>query len=501
MNRGTGAPPLPASPWGVPTSVWWLVLAACVVKLAIFVVVSRERPGFPIHFDTQTYVQPALALLKAGTFSPSPAEVPTPEVNRTPGYPVFLALVMRLFGEGLVAPGMANIVFSTLAALAVGALAFRFFGGRAALVATAVATLDPAIWQNSMAVTTEPLFCLLMIAGLASLVVSFTDPARANAAAAAGGVLLALATLVRPILVPALPLFALLVAWGQHRLGARRGRCLVVAAFFTLGPLAGVGGWMVRNWLRAGDFTMSWVSVSDLYFVRAAAVEAAVKGVRLQEVMDSPERREMKFRLGYVRDEFGEFGGRTYAALYPRNAHRPLADLVSEWRTESVRTLRAHPWTALAMTARSAVELLFFPSSATLFLFRAGFLSPGPELERAWFSLDGADVLRVLRDLYPMAFWLSVASTVLLLAVWTAVLRGLRSLHRPWADPVHLLLVGTSLYLVAVSSGPAAMEDRLRVPIVALMAVYAGARNGKSPGPTGPGAAVSGSPASAGGPG
>lgn len=500
MNPDTGASPLPARPWGVPASVRWLVLAACVVKLAIFVAVSRERPGFPIHFDTQTYVQPALALLKAGTFSPSPAEVSTPEVNRTPGYPVFLAVVMRLFGEGLVAPGMANIVFSSLVALTVGALAFRFFGRRAALVATAVATLDPAICQNSMTVTTEPLFCLLMIAGLASLVVSFTDPARANAAAA-GGVLLALATLVRPILVPALPLLALLVAWGQHRLGARRGRCLVVAALFALGPLAGVGGWMVRNRLRAGDLSMSWVAVADLYFNRAAAVEASVKGVPLQQIMESPGRREMKFRLGYVRDETREFGGRSYASLYPRNARRPLADLVADWRGESLRTLQAHPGTALALTARGAAELLLFPSSATLFLFRAGLLEPSPDLERAWFSLDGPAVLRALWSSHRTAFWLSAASTVWLFAVWAAVLAGLSSLHRPWADPVHVLLAGTALSLVAVSAGPAAMEDRFRVPIVVLLAVYAGARNGKSPGPTGPGAAVSASPASAGGPG
>jgi hypothetical protein len=193
-----------------------------------------------------------------GTLPPTDANGLRPESFRTPGYPVFIALVQSLGG------GIRTVLFvqclmgAAMAGLA--ALIGQSLGlpARCAFLIGLLWALHPGLIVFDCVLLTESLFNAVAVTGL-FLACRLHSPWGIVSA----GLLLGLATLVRPLGVLYIPA-ALALAWPQVRFRAAAVVILTVAAF--LPPTL----WAFRNQAVNEGFRVTTVGDLNLLYYTAA---------------------------------------------------------------------------------------------------------------------------------------------------------------------------------------------------------------------------------------
>jgi 4-amino-4-deoxy-L-arabinose transferase-like glycosyltransferase len=455
-------------PTAPPRAVLAVVAATLALKLIFLAVVVRARPQALLYIDTGTYVRPALALLRKGAFSPSPDVAPEPEINRTPGYPLLIAATWGALGERPWAlPALGALLSAGMALVAAG-LAARLFGGRAAILAAVRVSCEPGTFFRSLDVLSDTPFTFsltLFVAALARYACGDgTSPARA-------GLWLALATLVRPLSYYLIPLAAVLVLVVARRAGRSPLAASGAAAAFLAPAVLLVGGWEARNLVRANAFTLSPIASAELLFYRAAPVLARAEHVPVPEMQERLGNRERWYRSGGG-TEREIFGDARYADLFPVTSRLSLVELDARWRRQAFAILGAHPFLAAAMAVKGAAVLLLTPPSLLLSA-HYGLFSPDPTLLALYEDQRfGAFAARLARVAFRL-FAVSAGLVLLLVALWAAAARGLWDARGEVPAAVHVALVGTFLYVVAVSAGFESSDDRYRLPLVPIGCVYA----------------------------
>lgn len=449
---------------------WSFVAISALMKLLILATVYPQRPGIVSNPDTSTYTRPAQALLELGRFAVSVTRPEEPELNRTPGYPLILASCFRFFGPGLLAPAALNVLFSAGTGFLVALLALRLFGPSAARVAAAIVAFEPSGFHYSTVVLSDTPFTFLLVLALFLVVRGLGRTKGREAFFCAAGLALALAILVRPIAYYLPVGLAVLLV-----LASPRRRALAAVALL-LAPVLLVGGWQVRNRLRGGTWLVSQQQKVMLYFCHAAYVESRVDGISTPAEMERYGFKEFLWRFGYVESARDVFGERKYEELHPESARLSVVELADRWYRRALAVLRAHPWWVLEEHVRGAF-CLFLSPAAFLWAFGWGFLIPSPALYDAFCSGELLRVAGILAREHRGLFGLSAISLVPVVALYGLAMRGLRRAPRD-ASSAALLL--TAIYLVLVSAMPNAVDDRYRVPVVAILAVFAGAGWGRA---------------------
>jgi hypothetical protein len=234
-------------------------------------------------------------------------------------------------------------------------------------------------------------------------------------------VLLGCATLCRPAGILLAPVSLPVCAWQQT--GARRiaRDYLRVNAAFLLVLLI----WIGRNVIVAGTPTLSSIWSVNLYFHRAAAVEASLEGRAVQDVRDRWER------------QFQSLSGSLSEA-----------DKL-EWMTRHAReVIAAHPWTYVLITVDGFVYMMESDTS---------------ELRRLFGFHEGSAALRAVDVSASMQLWILYPAAAI-------------GLFAAWRDPdrrrAALIPVAFIAYFVLVS-GPEAYA-RFRVPVMPFLAMLGG---------------------------
>ena len=467
-DRRTGLTPPGGEDLNRRSAVFAVVAVALALKLVLFATIAGKRPKAFTYVDTGTYLRPALALLRHGSFSPSVEAVPEPEINRTPGYPILVAAAWSLLGERSWVPSVLGALLSAGTALVSARLATRLFGGRAGVAAAILVSSEPGSFLRSLEVLSDTPFTLVLTLFVAALAAyagdDGTSPVRA-------GFWLALATFVRPLSYYLLPLGALFVLVSVHRRGRSLRTSCGAAAVFLLPALLLVGGWETRNLVRADAFTLSPIASSELLFYRAAPVLARAEGVPVPEVQERLGNRERWYRSGggTEREIFGEA---RYRDLFPATSHLSLVELNARWRGQAIAIFAAHPVLTAAMAAKGAAVLLLTPSSLILSA-QYGLFAPDASLVALYEDQRVWPFVLWLAHASPWLFAISAGLVALLAALWLAASRGLWLARREIPAPVHVALLGTFLYLLVVSAGFESVDDRYRLPLVPIACVYA----------------------------
>ncbi|HKC23145.1 MAG TPA: hypothetical protein VKF32_00295, partial [Thermoanaerobaculia bacterium] len=308
-------------------------------------------------------------------------------------------------------------------------------------------------------------FLLLLGLSLAARSLSERDARRGRLLAAGAGLALAAATLVRPISLWLLPLAALALV-----LARRPGR-LARAAAFSLPCVLLVGGWAARNAARAGAFTLTPLSGSQPLFYFASAVQARVDGIPIPDEQERLGSRERYFRSGGA-TEREVFGSARYAELFPETSRLSLVELSRRWRARAASIVAGHPVLAAEELALFSRDLLLSPP-VLLFAFQQGFYHPRPELLSLYFDRRAGPLFAALAREHPGVLAVAFVSIAQLVLVYVLFTKGVLS-ARP-LDGRHVLLLVSLAYLVLVSAGTEAGDDRFRLPLMPLVCLYAGA--------------------------
>lgn len=219
--------------------------------LLIGVVAFVTRLGFallfpaPVLSDASDYQQLAQNLLSQHRFGIGSQ----PYSYRTPFYPLFLALVSALFGNGLFPVFVVQAVLGAGTALLAFKLGQLLSISRVGLIAGALVAIEPQLVIFSGVLLTETLFTFLLVAALFTTLWGLNSPKPLRFVSA--GILWGLSALTRPVGLAYLVVVLAVRLIAQPR---ERGRFLARYALILSLSLITLAPWAIRNTLVQKQF-------------------------------------------------------------------------------------------------------------------------------------------------------------------------------------------------------------------------------------------------------
>ncbi len=250
-----------------------LIVFICAVSPRVYLTWLAD-PSNLLFRDSSSYLAPASSLLESGAFL---NEEGKPAVTRTPGYPVFLALLMSVFGSDLGAIALAQSILNSLSVLILYWLARGILPPIMAFIGGLLAAFSPWSIAHAGFFLTEGLY--LLILALIFFAIYLIENAMKRSIVLLGGAFVGLLTsaavLVRPnwplVLLVALTLF---LRYGPSRKGV--WAVLAVMVFCAVTPLY---FWKVRNINEAQFHGLSNIASKTAWRYLAARVQAQVEGL------------------------------------------------------------------------------------------------------------------------------------------------------------------------------------------------------------------------------
>ncbi|MFN0021032.1 MAG: glycosyltransferase family 39 protein [Pirellulaceae bacterium] len=193
-------------------------------------------------------------------------------IFRTPGYPLLLAGLFKVCGDGrdaahephVLCGRVLSAILGTIAVGGVGILGYLLFGTRTAVVAGVMAAVNPEAIALSTFVLSEAPFCPLMVLHVVAWTFAWKskDVKQQISWSLAGGIAAGLATLMRPSWLLFLP-FAVPIGLVFYR---ERPKQLMIAAVMLGGLCVTMLPWWVRNYQIAARFVPTTLQVgASLY--------------------------------------------------------------------------------------------------------------------------------------------------------------------------------------------------------------------------------------------
>ncbi len=394
-----------------------------------------------------------------------------PELFRTPGYPVVLALAGKLPGSRYAWILGLQILAAAVTVTLCYVLVSTWTSPRAGILAAVFLTLDPAHVVYSNLVMSDILCGALIAAGLVLLEHAHSSPGGERTGGSPGGRrmegspgggrmddylggdrrwrlafaggLLSAATALRPVAV----LLVVPAAIYLRRRGGSRAGVAAFAAAALLFPL----GWTARNGLATGSWTLSTAFDVNLALVVAAKTEA---------------------RAGGVPRSAAEWRVMTRVAEAERHADPPAGELASglkfhqACRAVALDALLASPRAAVIEAAASATEMLLAGERRYLFQILGLPTGEGRELRPA------ADIWRDFSSFSRSGRLVVFSQAAFMAAIWVLAAAGIVALWR--RDRIDVALF--ALFALAVVLLPSLVvgTGRMRLPVAILIHGLAG---------------------------
>ncbi|MDO8431607.1 MAG: hypothetical protein Q7S58_04270 [Candidatus Binatus sp.] len=425
----------------------WIVPAIAIFAFAIRAApLFRSLDAWAMDNDSSRYVELADGLRAGCGFAKDLATgCAAAEVLRTPGYPLFLAAMPSLKAALFV-----QAIIGALACLVAGLTTAKFWGIRAGATAAILLALDVPSIVNGDRVMSDGLFQGLVTAAicLELIAIGRGQSDREGIMLIVGAAVISgAAILVRPIGL-SLPIFAgaaaLIASSGDWR---RRAAIAIVAAAI---PGLVTAGWVARNRVRSGVWTISTDGALALYYFGAAGVVWNRTGLQFPVV-----QRELANEIG---ERF-----ENYPDTPPSKQHKMI--------THSIGIYANDPIGAAAVTARSLAWLLWIPDRANL----APFIETSGGAKRL--EVATSDVPTRLRDLLssPVLTLLVGLQSVLMLVTWAGIAIAFIKIRRKAGREKMMIafLLVAAMLMILPAALPAAMS-RYRIPAVPLFAMLSG---------------------------
>ena len=435
----------------------WPVVSAAAVRLALLVfALVRGGTSIIASGDTASYLEPGRNLLLHGRF----VTAGLPEIGRTPGYPIFLA-VASLPGSAFAA--LAQVILSAFTVVLVWRLARAVFEDeRIALTAAWLFAFEPVSVVYSVRLMPETLFLLLWLLSLERLTEFLLE--RRFRVLAEAGLWLAAAIFVRPVgyYLPLALALGLIVA-----LARVPGLRWKAPAILLISVLPWLAAWQVRNWVETGFGGFSSIVARNLYFYQTVEVTARVEHRPFVEVQS---------QLGYPDEQ-------AYLDLHPEQAAWSQSQRIAYMNSQATQVLRSHPGVYLRTHVEGSAVVAFTPCAADLLRLLAVYPEDGETPKRVVNEGPARAALRLAKAHPGPAAAMAVLEFVLLCLYLLAV-RG--AICGPVRRDVIWLMLGVSLYFLAVSGGAQGV-GRLRLPVMPIVCIFAaaGLRRRNCPGPGG----------------
>ena len=205
--------------------------------------------------DPYTYNQLAINIIKYGSFTY--AEGLPPISLRTPGYPLFIALIYSLFGINPIIVVFIQIFLDGTIVILIYLIAKNFLKPSLSILSSFLYAIEPhaSIFSLSMYSDTFFVFILLLFANF-FIKYLYTEQ---NKLLVFSSVLLALSNLIKPsgLFTPLIILAILFLKYrGKYKLFLYKSALFIISFIITLSP------WLIRNYI---EFNKIFLSTSGEY--------------------------------------------------------------------------------------------------------------------------------------------------------------------------------------------------------------------------------------------
>lgn len=422
-----------------------LIAALLRLSLPLAAWLTTRDPAVFTTADSYTYLEPARSLLSQGTF----AAGGKPDIVRTPGYPLFLAIGLSLDHAWLVAIAL-QILLSCLSVYLTYKIAESVFSNpRVSLSAALLYAIEPLSVLYASKLMTESLFTTLVLSAIFMVLRYLKDGRFRYLLIAALAV--SVAAYTRPVGYYLFIVIAAAVTFRPplHPAAVFRGLALAGLCLALLLP------WSLRNQSRADYPGFSAVSDVNLYFFHLPAVLAHRQGCTYSQLKLSRGMIDLESFFQQHPQARTWSQGQVYRYLRQQALQGILGDI---------------PYFVYLHLKGMALILIGPGTGEFLSLFRARGLAPPDLAYSLGLTVSAGQVMATLLKHLP---YLGLS---LLLSTFPIFLFVLIIFYcRNWKHdrlPVFLLLA-TILYFLIISGGMTA-SSRFRHPMMPLLCVLAG---------------------------
>jgi hypothetical protein len=438
------------------------LLVAALLRLALMAA-AYARTGTQVitQGDTASYLEPGRNLILHGIF----ASAGQPEIDRTPGYPIFAMLTGMAFDNVLLTVA-AQILLSLASMLVLSKIADRLYPNRNIGIRTAwLYAFEPLSIVSTVRLMPETLFVLLLLLAIERLI-AFQSTLKLSYLAICG-VSLAAATYVRPVSF----YLGFFLAAGLAVTTKQRSLRWKAPAVLLLTFIPCLAAWQIRNSAETGYNGFSSIVEKNLYFFQSAEVTAELEHISIES-----EQR----RLGYPDES-------DYLVQHPEQVSWTRSDRLHFMRTQSRQILAQHP-TVYLKTHLKGVAIVAFSPCATEWLQLLGAYPDPQSMPRRILNEGVAKSISRVVLTHPGVMLLMAAFEALLLLLYALAIRGFLKCSVNQLAAYTLLAIG--LYFLLISGGAQAI-GRYRLPIMPIFCLFAAAgipvlRARKSGTPQGP---------------
>ena len=408
--------------------------------------------------DSLLYYHTAQTFLETGSLVVHP-------LYHTPLFPLFLSLFLPL-QSGVAAAGQWFLFSQQILGISISCFSFLLllpvFGKRLAFWSALLLTLHPLLLYYEASVLTEVLFMFFFTLALVMTMAALREPGAVRYALL--GILLALATLVRPVAQPFVLVPTLALMWA----GRQQGWKVVVQPVLVLVfYLLSLWPWMEYNYRAHGFFGVS----------KGAGLNLFYRAIQVTGLAPAPGDRLQDKRIKTFQQLERQLGDKAYFSFYDRLAHK----LASKAEADEVmahiawHAIQQSPVRFFMFAAFDALRLLVAPRKSIQFCTSAtgapwlciehtrGLTRPG--------FLNGRSPHLLARRL--VHYYLDVGCLLFSIAGWAMVLALLLLLVRRALTLelcVFLVSVGYFCVVTALFNIP---EDRYRLPVDMLVLGFA----------------------------
>ena len=219
---------------------------------------SSGRPFPVLYGDSADYLALADNIIKFQSFT---LDGQRPVDHITPGYPLFLALILSIF-KSYYAVSFIQILLVAITSFLIFKIGEKIISSTAGFVAAFLYIINPSTLYYSMVIMSDVLFSFLLV--LSVYLMFFANSKRDRAGIFIAGLLLGFAVLVRPIGMFLPLLFATFYFFSNKKIIDLKKLAILIFIFITAYGFV-LTPWILRNKISSGVWGISSLGSFNLF--------------------------------------------------------------------------------------------------------------------------------------------------------------------------------------------------------------------------------------------